>query len=308
MRRLWRWFFQATDVIKESLLVLSLALFAFPQARKEAPIPVVVALTSYPPRITSTWRAVETLLRQTLKPQSIVLVLAKEEFPDQQLPLSIRVRQRRGLDILWVDSNGKSYDKLIPVMEKHPHSAIITCDDDKYFPKHLVASLVDAHQTHPEAIIGARGWSMREALTGQGIRYGDNWVRARPGEVGRHLFIPGGNGALYPPGSLSQGVKDLPRALEMCPTADDIWFWAHAAKAKTLSICLGMPPHRPVRLISKSPALSDINHTANQGQFQRIVGELDLESTIQEAVMKANKNPEAPANGIGARHPTGAVE
>ena len=308
MRRLRRWFFQATDVLKESFLVLFLSFVPFAQARNDAPVPVVVALTSYPQRISSTWRAVETLLRQTMRPQSIVLVLAKEEFPGQQLPLSIRARQRRGLDILWVDSNGKSFDKLIPVMEKHPHSPIITCDDDKYFPKNLVASLIEAHQTHPKAIIGARGWSMRKASSGLAIRYGDNWVRATPGEVGRHLFMPGGNGALYPPGSLSDGVKDLSQALVMCPTADDIWFWAHATKARTLMVCLGMPAHRPVRSLSKSPALSDINHTANQTQFEGVIGALNLEAEIQEAVMKAVRSAEAPTNGISTSQATGEVE
>ena len=290
MRTLKHWFFQKTDALKELVLLMSLSWSPFHHGRKEAPLPVVVALTSYPQRISSSWRAIETLLRQTMRPQSVFLVLAKEEFPDQQLPRKIRAQQRRGLNILWVDKNGKSFDKLIPVMTSHPDKAIITCDDDKYFPKNLVASLIEAHQFRQDAIIGARGWSMRQVSAGGNIRYGDNWVRAVPGEEGLHLFMPGGNGALYQPGSLHPGVTDLSQALRVCPTADDIWIWGHALKAKTTMVCLGMPPHRPVKLFSQSPALSDINNSANQTQFEKIMDELNLEVTVQEAVDKGLSN------------------
>lgn len=292
MSNLRRLFFQATDVLKELGLLLTLSLPTM-QVRevRRASAPVVVALTSYPPRIGSAWRAIETLLRQSMRPQSLVLVLAKEEFPDQRVPRRIRLQERRGLEILWVDKNGRSFDKLLPLLERYPEASIITCDDDKYFPSDLVSSLVSAQIGHPGAIIGARGWSMRFARDGQSINYGDNWRRAHAGETGLHLFLPGGNGALYPPGSLDKGVSDLGRAVALCPTADDIWFWGHAQKARTPMVCLGMRPHRAVKLVSQSPALSDVNITANQNQFDNVMRELNLEVTVKNAVKKALSIP-----------------
>ena len=292
MSDLRRLFFQATDALKELglLITLSAPHLRFQEVEK-AETPLVVALTSYPPRIRSAWRTIETLLRQTMRPQSVVLVLAKEEFPHQRLPLRIRLQQRRGLEILWVEKNGKSFDKLIPLLERYPGASIITCDDDKYFPSTLVASLVKAHSVHPGAIIGARGWSMKFSRDGKNVLYGDNWTRALAGDTGHHLFMPGGNGTLYPPGSLAKGVTDLSCAFELCPTADDIWFWGHALKEKTPMVCLGMGAHRPVKLLSQSPALSDINHSANQTQFEKLLKKLNLEITLKNAVKKAHGVP-----------------
>jgi hypothetical protein len=132
---------------------------------------------------------------------------------------------------------------------------------------------------------------MRFAHDGQSVLYGENWTRALAGDTGHHLFMPGGNGTLYPPGSLAKGVTDLSRALELCPTADDIWFWGHALKEKTPMFCLGMVAHRPVKLLSRSPALSDINHSANHTQFEKLLKGLNLEITVKNAVKKAHGVP-----------------
>lgn len=237
---------------------------------------VVIGMTSYPARITSAWKAVETLLRQDVSGIPVILVLAEEEFPNRAIPLRLEAQARRGLQILWTARNGKSFDKLLPIRRAFTGATIITVDDDKYFPKTLVSELLSAHQSHPGHIIGARGWRVvADQQTGQ-LSFGTGWIRSQPGDAGYGLHVPGGNGCLYPPDSLDPVVDDLDLALELCPTTDDIWFWVAAHLKKTPTYCLGMPPHRPIGSQKDTPALSDVNHQREQDQFHRVLRHFDL--------------------------------
>lgn len=239
-------------------------------------IPVIVGITSYPARINSAWISIETILRQSVAPTRFLLVLSREEFPGGVVPQSISARLTRGLDILWVEKNGRSFDKLLPISSEFPDEPIITVDDDKIFPRHLLRDLYREHQKSPSAVIGARGWVMQNSFTSGELHYGKDWVRAAPGATGRHLFMPGGNGCLYPPISLDTTVQDLDLALRLCPTADDIWFWASLQRTDTESICLGMPAHRPVSQQKNTSALSDVNESDNDRQFQSVISHFNL--------------------------------
>lgn len=286
MRKARYYFFLGIDILREFVLLVALSL---PHARKsEVAIgePFIVAgLTSYPGRIRHAWIAIECLLRQSLSPQRLFLVLSEEEFPSKALPRRIRQQSRRGLEILWVSRNGKSFDKLLPILERFPQAAIMTFDDDKYFPRTLVQDLVAAHQALPGHVVGARGWAIKSADEPPKVRYGVNWARALPGEHGHHLFLPGGNGTLYPPGALDCGVTDLGAALELCPTADDIWFWGHTQKKGTPMFCLGHPPHRPVRAASRGPNLTSINSSQNNIQMQRVINFLGIRQRVESEVL-----------------------
>lgn len=76
---------------------------------------LVVSFTSFPARIEDAWIAADSLMRQDVPPDAVVLVLSQEEFPDQEVPRSLRLMQRRGLEILWVDRDLRSFKKLLPV-------------------------------------------------------------------------------------------------------------------------------------------------------------------------------------------------
>lgn len=273
-----RFIYQVSDGVKEGALLfwLWLPLGYFFTLNRSA-VPVVASLTSYPQRIKNAWIGIETLLRQSVRPQALILVLSTEEFPNHEVPRRILDQKKRGLSILWVESNGRSYDKLIPVRGAFPGSTIVTFDDDKYFPRGLLSDLFEASQKHPEMVVGSRGWKITISTESSEIHYGEGWMRAFPGEKGDHLLTPGGNGCLYPYESLSPLVDDLDRALEICPTADDIWFWGALKKQGTKILCLGMPPHRPVGLLRQTRALSQTNETENDIQFQRALKFFSIE-------------------------------
>ena len=277
-----RYGFALADSLRELWLVITLSLPFGSLPRRLPPEPTIVAgLTSYPGRIKEAWIAIECLLRQSRKPDRLFLVLSEEEFPTRQLPRRIRRQLGRGLEILWVGSNGRSFDKLIPLIKNFPESTIVTFDDDKFFPKNLLKELLEAHDLKPDHVIGARGWVVKPVEAAGSITYGEDWVRALPGDRGHHLFLPGGNGTLYPPGSLAPGVMNLKRAVELCPTADDIWFWGHIQQQRTPMLCLGLPPHRPVGKLSRGPALSEINKAENTTQLRNVIRALELEQLVE---------------------------
>lgn len=223
--------------------------------RRGADDNLVVSMTSYPARIKGAWVSLESLFRQDYRRFVLVLVLAESQFPRRRLPLLIRIQVLKGLRILWVKEDNKSWDHLWPAYSSYPQSAIVSVDDDKVFPAHLVRNLVEASLLNQGAIVGARGWAIK--LKDNEIRFGDGWVRATPNTASDALFMPPGNGSLYPVDSLPMEAGDTELMRKICPNADDVWYWAMGRLNGTRSICLGMRAHRLSPVQAKTPALAD---------------------------------------------------
>ena len=255
--------------------------------------PFVVSMTSFPARIRRSWFAIESILQQSVRPERFVLVLAEEEFPDRKLPQSFRRLTRRGLEIFWVSENSKSYDKLIPIWKSDPGLPVVTVDDDKLFSQGLLEQLWKTHEKFPDVIIGSRGWVIR--VTPDGLHYGQGWARAKKSSSPKvDLLLPGGAGVLYPPNCLDERVVDLDAAMDLAPTADDLWFWASALSKETPMICLGIPPLTPTIGQDKTPSLREVNLTANEGQFQAVIEHFQIRSLLAQNIKSGEKFPVAP--------------
>lgn len=218
---------------------------------------VVVSMKSYPARIRHAWLAIESLFRQDYGGYIVVLVLVESQFPGRRVPRSITRLVKRGLTILWVQKDGKSFDHLWPAYSAYPRASIISVDDDKFFPPNLVSTLCKHSRSAPGMIIGARGWEM-VAQDGR-VKFGAGWLRAGSQTPSHKLFMPPGNGSLYPPGSLPKETGNYELMREICPNADDVWYWAMARMAAVDSLCLGLPAHRPIWKQSRTPALADLD-------------------------------------------------
>lgn len=238
------------DVLMETILLLGMPFRRLQSDKTD----IVVSMTSYPARIRGAWVALESLFRQDYRAFTLVLVLTEGQFPGRKLPPMIRLLQWKGLRLLWVDEDNKSFDHLWPAYKEFPRSKIISVDDDKVFPRHLVKTLVEVSDDKPGVIVGARGWEMR--LDGSKFGFGLGWSRADYATPSRRLFMPPGNGSLYPPNSLPELTGDTVLMRKICPRADDVWYWAMARIAGTESICLGMPAHRSARTQKYTPALA----------------------------------------------------
>lgn len=197
----------------------------FQECRKET---IVVSLTSFPQRIMDISYTLYSLLKQTLKPDKTILWLAEEQFPQKEddLPKDVLDFRKKGLEIRWCEDL-RSYKKLIPALKVFPHANIVTADDDIYYPSDWLEKLYLAHLRHPGCIVAHRTHLIR--LKNKKILPYEEWKKAVSlNQETFSLFATGCGGILYPEGALDKRVFDRRSFEELCPNADDIWFWAMA--------------------------------------------------------------------------------
>ncbi|MDK0933369.1 glycosyltransferase [Clostridium perfringens] len=199
--------------------------------KKEFKSNIIISLTSFPGRIHLVHKAIYSIMNQTYKPNMIILWLSEEQFPkkEESLPQNLIELKSLGLSIRWLKNDLKSYKKLIPALKEFKNDIIITADDDLYYPKYWLESLLESYKKYPEDI---------HCHLVTRISYRDNVISIaeRTKEfVNKSSFnnkLLGGSGTLYPPNSLSSEVFNEDIFTKLAPTSDDIWFWAMALKNK----------------------------------------------------------------------------
>lgn len=185
---------------------------------------IVVSLTSYPKRINTVYKTIETLLKQTVKPNKIILWLAIDEFPDKEknLPLDLLSLKSDLFNIKWCD-NIRSYKKLIPSLELYPDSIIITVDDDLLFNENMIKNLLIGYREKPYCIQCHRVTTVEYKSIDNIKTYASN-TKVYPFPTYVHK-LSGGAGCLYPPHCLYSDVIKKELFMKLAPTSDDIWFW-----------------------------------------------------------------------------------
>lgn len=186
---------------------------------------IIISLTSYGERINVVHLVVESLKKQTYQVDKIVLWLDETELARQQLPAALVALEDELFEIRFCP-NYKSYKKLVPSLVAFSNAHIITFDDDIIIPSHVVASFVEAHQRHPEAVIAARGRLMMTDQNGNFEGY-DKWTLLNNDTEVMAPFgiLPiGYGGVLYPLGSLHREVTNVEQFRALADNADDIWF------------------------------------------------------------------------------------
>jgi hypothetical protein len=233
---------------------------------------VVVSLTSFPPRIQHAWIAIETVFRQDRVPARLVLVLAEDAFPARSLPRSLRRQQARGLEILWVPHDSGSFDKLVPTRRAYPDAVIVTVDDDARYAPWVVARLLDHAQRNPGTVVGHRGWEIEH--DDGGLAPYVQWLPAGPDTPAPRVFLTGVGGVLYPPDVLPTALlTDVELARRLCPTNDDVWFWAVATVAGVPAQCLGSESFSSIRRMAGTPRLELVNRSGGlfDAQIARVI-------------------------------------
>lgn len=188
---------------------------------------IIVALTSYPKRIMYVEYVIERLLNQTLKPDRIVLYLAKDNFPnvERELPQRLLDMESRGLEIHWCDTDIKSYKKLVPALIEYPDDVIITVDDDLYYDLNIVERLYDSYKRYPNAVSALRVHKMNfdDSVLLPYAQW-DMSTSEISNEPSMRLFATTGGGTLFPPHVLHKDAVNAQLFQKLCPNADDVWF------------------------------------------------------------------------------------
>ncbi|MDR1146985.1 MAG: glycosyltransferase family 8 protein [Verrucomicrobiales bacterium] len=201
--------------------------------RRQRERQLIVSLTSFPQRMADVHYCLYSLLTQKLKPNRVVLWLSPEEFPRFEADVPERVLRLRefGLELRWCQDNLKPYNKLVHSLEAFPDAVIVTADDDIYYPNDWLGKLYAAYLRRPEWIhchlvdrvtVDEHGEPAPYPQWGQG--HGTSMLN----------LLMGFCGVLYPPRVLHPDVTRRELFQKLCPTGDDLWFWAMAVLHGTL--------------------------------------------------------------------------
>jgi hypothetical protein len=201
--------------------------------------PLVVSLTSYPPRFGCLAPTLRSLIDQTIAPERLVLWIAEHDLSD--LPDEVRKLEPSGLEIRSC-ADLRSFKKLVPALALWPDAHIVTADDDVYYPPDWLEGLVSASRRHPGAVAAHRIHRPGRTRSGHLTPYA-TWELASQatsaGSPADLLFPTGVGGVLYPPRSLHPAVRDEALFMELCPRGDDIWFFWMARLAGTPHVGTG---------------------------------------------------------------------
>lgn len=238
----------------------------------------IICFTSYPARIKNIVLTVESLFSQTKPAFKIILVLSGEEFVDRKLPDSVCNLVERGLEILWVEKNTRSYKKLLPVQAAYPNKNIITVDDDILYLPDFLENLISASKQYPNSVIGNRGRSIQKDI--DHFKSYIEWPLIFRQSKGKLILLTGMGGILYPPGKLNtQLLQDIELAQKLCPDADDFWFWAVSVYSDVTIVCTGLETYvdPEVEVPKESLTSKNVLQGGNDRQFLAVLDFFKIE-------------------------------
>ncbi len=223
-------------------------------------VPLIVSMTTIPARFHLAPIAIQSVLRQSLKPDHLFLWYDETQGNDSP---AMRRCIRQGLVVRPCRDVGP-HTKLVHCLAEYPQAVIVTADDDYIYPRTWLERLYASYLERPDVIHCHCALLMSFDAQGMPTRY-KGWQPPRgcEGECRLDVFPLGYAGVLYPPGALSAEALDLTRLRELAPFNDDIWF-------KGMSLLKGTPCRqvdgRPIRLIQVEAAQQTRLGSVNLGQ------------------------------------------
>lgn len=217
------------------------------QLTKKDP-PLIVSMTSYPPRFRTLDKVIASLKVQSLKADLLVLwinandcALVPKQILEQQNDF-FQIRSLKGVDL-------RSYKKLIPSLVAYPESIVVTADDDVLYYKDWLRDLYDESLRRQHACIICHT-ARRVVMDGDSMAPYASWGEIDADEiaVGPDVFPTGVGGILYGPDTLAEVAKDHTSALACAPNGDDIWFFFSAKFKMSNRIKIPSKFHEPAVL------------------------------------------------------------
>lgn len=196
--------------------------------RHALPGELVVSLTSYPPRFPTLHLSLRCLLNQSVAPDRIVLWIAHADI--ESAPREVLALQARGVDIRAAP-DFRSFKKIVPALDAFPGAFIATADDDTFYPRRWLQSLVQSYSPAERHIPSGRVHRIVTDKDGAPAAYGA-WRHEIQDDTPSPLnFATGVGGSLFPPRSLHPDAVRSDLFLRLCPTSDDAWLYWMARRA-----------------------------------------------------------------------------
>lgn len=208
------------------------------EQRKEK---IIISFTTIKPRISSVYLVVESIAKQTIKPDKIILWISQKDFHDDNLPITLKRMMKRGLEVRYVEDIGP-HTKLLYALKEFENDLIITIDDDIIYPIDLIENLYKIHKKYPNTICCNAAKLIKKDKKRNFMPY-NQWPTVTDEFMISDYLLPlGVDGVLYPPNSLDSMVFEKNLIKKLCPKADDIWFKIMSLKKGTQTILTGAYP------------------------------------------------------------------
>lgn len=195
---------------------------------------ILISLTVIHTRLAKLHLTIESLLAQNYEDLEVRVHASREAFlldqGAQEVPTEVQrlMAQDSRLQWRWVPNIG-SYRKLLPVLNElvDEDQLIVTADDDTIYPATWLGTLAQYHSLF-DCIVCFRGHFI--VINNGTFAPYRSWMKHGVIENPSELLLPTGkDGVLYRTTYFDRRVLDYVRALELAPTADDLWFKWHTA-------------------------------------------------------------------------------
>lgn len=187
---------------------------------------IIISMTSYPQRFSTIGEPLNSLLRQSVKPDKIIVWLgsdsSREDLTDEMLEF-----EKKGIEFRFdQNKNLKPHKKYFYALQEFPQDLVITVDDDIIYPRNTIKSLITAHKKYPNNICARRVHKIALDNNHQIAPY-LKWDYEYRGEVrpSKSLFATNGAGTIFPHGCLPKEAFNAADIERYCLNADDVWLW-----------------------------------------------------------------------------------
>jgi hypothetical protein len=229
---------------------------------------LIASLTTFPLRINKTWIVIESILRQSHKPDKIILWLSKEQFPSIDfLPKKLRNQQKKGLEIRFCEGDIKSHKKYFYTLKEYPNDFLLTLDDDIIYPTTLIKQLNELNNIYPKAVCCHLALEIK--TNGGKILPFMEWKPLKQFvSPSFNIFFGSGGGTLFPPFSLHHEVLNDNVFKKHCFYADDVWLNCMCQLNDTMIVKSSYNSHCLPIIFFKNQMLASINVGLNQNDTQ----------------------------------------
>lgn len=245
------------------------------------PVPITISFTTYPARVKWLPIVIGSIIRQSRRPDRVVLYLSKKQFPDSQNCILNRIK-KQGVVIKYVDGDIRSHKKYFYAMQEYSGNLIITIDDDIIYDRNMIDDLYKSFIKHPKAVSAKRVHKItfRDDKSPKPYLEWEIDTKEKIDIESYDLIATGCGGVLYPPGCLDNRYLNKDIFIDKCLYADDLWL-------KIMELLNGTPV---VLVKSKNYklnhiwdtecnglALENVDESGNDVQFEAICRHFNIE-------------------------------
>ncbi len=184
---------------------------------------IIVSFTTIPARINRIWIMIESILRQTQKPDRLILWLSNEQFPCiDVLPKILLDQTSRGLEIRFMSGDIRSHKKYYYALKEFCNYYLLTVDDDIIYRSTMISDMYNYSRHFPGSVISQ--YCMKMIWNEEEIESFSLWpIIVEETTPNLFSFFGSGGGTLFPPFSMDPDVLNEDLFMNLTPLADDVW-------------------------------------------------------------------------------------